>query len=136
MLQWFGTNTDVDEFKQMEESLRASQARLSSTLAAGSIGTWTWDIVNDRLSADEFTARKFSTEPDAAAQGLPVEVYLRAVLEEDQPVVADRLAGAIKSCSYYDIEYRVRQSDGELRWLQAKGGRATRQETFYISVAP
>jgi two-component system sensor histidine kinase/response regulator len=121
VVQWFGTNTDVDELKQMEKSLRASQARLNSTLAAGSIGTWTWDIVNDRLSADEFTARMFSIEPDAAAKGLPVEVYLRAVLEEDQPVVANRLGGAIKSCSYYDVEYRVRQRDGELRWLQAKG---------------
>jgi hypothetical protein len=43
VVQWFGTNTDVDELKQMEESLRAPQARLNSTLAAGSIGTWTWD---------------------------------------------------------------------------------------------
>jgi PAS domain S-box-containing protein len=121
VVQWFGTNTDVDELMQMERSLRASQARLISTLAAGSIGTWTWDIVNDRLTADEFTARMFSIEPDAAAKGLPVEIYLRAVMLEDQPVVADRLGCAIKSCGYYDVEYRVRSADGELRWLQAKG---------------
>jgi PAS domain S-box-containing protein len=121
VVQWFGTNTDIDELKQMEESLRASQVRLNSTLSAGSIGTWTWDIVNDRLSADEFTARMFSVEPDAAAKGLPAEVYLRAVMEADQPSVAAGLARAVQSCSYYDIEYRVRQRDGELRWLQAKG---------------
>lgn len=121
VVQWFGTNTDVDELKQMEESLRASQARLNSTLAAGSIGTWTWDIVNDRLVADEFTARMFSVEPDAAAKGLPAEVYLRAVMEEDQPGVAEGLARAIQSRGYYDIEYRVRQRVGEPRWLQAKG---------------
>ena len=59
MVQWFGTNTDVDELKQMEASLRDAQARLNSTLAAGSIGTWTWDIANDRLTADEFTAWPF-----------------------------------------------------------------------------
>jgi PAS domain S-box-containing protein len=121
VVQWFGTNTDVDDLKRVEESLRASQARLSSTLAAGSIGTWTWDIVNDRLSADEFTARIFSIEPAAAAKGLPSEVYLRAVMEEDQPGVAQGLTRAIESCGPYDIEYRVRQKDGGLRWLQAKG---------------
>ncbi|HKB56306.1 MAG TPA: PAS domain S-box protein, partial [Lacunisphaera sp.] len=60
VVQWFGTNTDVNVLKRMEESLRATQARLNSTLAAGSIGTWTWDITNDRLAADEFTARAFS----------------------------------------------------------------------------
>jgi PAS domain S-box-containing protein len=59
VVRWFGTNTDVDELKRIDDSLRATQARLNSTLAAGSVGTWTWDIVNDRLSADEFTARMF-----------------------------------------------------------------------------
>ncbi len=92
VVQWFGTSTDVDELKRMEESLRASQARLNSTLADGSIGTWTWDIVNDRLTGDEFIARMFAVEPAAAAKGLPVEVYLRAVVKEDQPAVAAALA--------------------------------------------
>jgi PAS domain S-box-containing protein len=112
---------DIHERKQGEEALRETQARLNSTLAAGSIGTWTWDIVHDCLIADEFTARMFSIEPDAAAKGLPAEAYLRAVMEEDQPGVADGLARAIQSCGYYDIEYRILRKDGELRWLQAKG---------------
>ena len=68
--------------------LRETQARLHSTLAAGSIGTWTWDIVKDRLVADEFTARLFSIQTDAAAQGLPAEAYLQAVLEKDRRSVA------------------------------------------------
>jgi PAS domain S-box-containing protein len=121
VVQWFGTNTDVDELKRIDDSLRETQARLHSTLAAGSVGTWTWDIANDRLVADDFTARMFSIEPEAAASGLPAEAYLRALVEEDQQGVADALARAIESCSYYDIEYRVRQQSGELRWLQAKG---------------
>jgi two-component system sensor histidine kinase/response regulator len=60
-------------------------------------------------------------DPDAAAKGLPAEVYLRAVIKEDRPGVEDGLARAIESCGKYDIEYRVRPSDGELRWLQARG---------------
>lgn len=120
VVQWFGTNTDVNELKRMEVSLRASQARLNSTLMAGSIGTWTWDIVNDCLTGDEFIARMFGIEPAAAAKGLPVEVYLKAVMAEDQPVVAAALGRAIQSCSRYDVEYRVLQENGE-RWLHAKG---------------
>jgi PAS domain S-box-containing protein len=112
---------DITERKQVETALRETQARLSSALAAGSIGTWTWDIVNDSLAADEFTARLFSIETDAAAKGLPAEAYLKAVMAEDQPGVADGLARAIKSCGHYDIEYRVRQKSGELFWLQARG---------------
>jgi len=43
------------------------------------------------------------------------------VMEEDQADVAAGLARAIQSCGNYDIEYRVRQKDGTLRWLQARG---------------
>jgi PAS domain S-box-containing protein len=112
---------DISASKQAEASLRETQARLSSTLAAGSIGTWTWDIAKNRLAADKFTAGLFSVEADAAAGGLPVEAYLQAVMKEDQPGVADALSRAIKSCGHYDIEYRVRQKSGELFWLQARG---------------
>jgi signal transduction histidine kinase len=106
---------------QANESLRNTQARLNSTLAAGSIGTWTWDIVSDRLVADEFTACMFSIEAKAAAKGLPAEAYLKVIDEEDRPRVVNALDRAIQSCGQYDIEYRVRRHDGEFRWLQARG---------------
>jgi PAS domain S-box-containing protein len=121
LVQWFGTNTDVDQLKRIEQSLRVTQARLESTLKAGSVGTWTWDIANDRLIADEFTARMFSVEAGVAAEGLPVAAYLQVVHEEDRAHVAEALGRAIQLCGAYDVEYRVRQSDGAFRWLQARG---------------
>ncbi|MEO8127826.1 MAG: PAS domain S-box protein, partial [Bryobacteraceae bacterium] len=121
LVQWFGTNTDVDELKRLEVSLHQSQVRLNSALAAGSIGTWTWDIVKDIMTADEFTARMFSVEPDEAARGVPAEVYVRAISEEDQAAVMESLSRAIESCGQYDVEYRVPQKNAEIRWLQAKG---------------
>ncbi|MGA2030521.1 MAG: PAS domain S-box protein, partial [Verrucomicrobiota bacterium] len=112
---------NISDRKQVEKSLRETRARLNSTLAAGSIGTWNWDIVSDRLTADEFTARMFSIETDAAAKGLPAESYLQVVFEKDRAGVTDGLNRAMKSCGHYDIEYRVRQKNGELFWLQARG---------------
>jgi PAS domain S-box-containing protein len=104
-----------------EQSLRVAQTRLESTLEASSVGTWTWDITGDRLIADEFTARMFSIAASAAAEGLPAAAYLQVVHEEDRTDVADALKRAIQLCGAYDIEYRLRQSDGALRWLQARG---------------
>ncbi len=112
---------DIHARKLGEVALRDSQARLSSALSAGLIGTWTWDLATDLLSADEFTAGMFSLEVDAAAKGLPSAAYLVAVLEADRPAVAAGLAAAIESCGQYDLEYRVRHIPGELRWLQARG---------------
>ena len=121
LVQWFGTTTDVDQLKRIEQSLRVTQARLESTLEASSVGTWTWDIASDCLIADEFTARMFSVAADAAAKGLPAAAYLQVVHEEDRTDVAAALESAIQLCGAYDIEYRVRQSDGTFRWLQARG---------------
>jgi PAS domain S-box-containing protein len=121
VVQWFGTCTDVDQLKRIEQSLRVTQARLESTLEASSVGTWTWDIASDRLSADEFTARMFSLAASAAAEGLPAAAYLKVVHEEDRVDVADALKRAMELCGTYDIEYRVRQNDGAFRWVQARG---------------
>jgi PAS domain S-box-containing protein len=104
-----------------EKKLLITQARLESTLEASSVGTWTWEIGSDRLVADEFTARMFSLATGAAAEGLPVAAYLQVVHEEDRAEVAEALGRAIELCGTYDIEYRVRQSDGVFRWLQARG---------------
>jgi len=121
LVQWFGTSTDVDQLKRIEHSLRVTQARLESTLEASSVGTWTWDIPNDRLISDEFTARMFSVAAGVAAQGLPVAAYLHVVHEDDRREVADALEAAIRLCGAYEIEYRARQGDGAFRWLQARG---------------
>jgi PAS domain S-box-containing protein len=104
-----------------EQSLRVTQARLESTLEASSVGTWTWDLATDCLMADEFTARMFSLAAGAAAKGLPVAAYLQVVHEEDRAEVAGALERAIQLCGTYDIEYRVRRSDGSSGWLQARG---------------
>jgi PAS domain S-box-containing protein len=121
LVQWFGTNTDVDQLKRIEQSLRVTQARLESTLKASSVGTWTWDLDSDRLIADEFTARMFSIAASVAAEGLPAAAYLRVVHEEDRAGVSEALEHAIRLCGGYDIEYRVPRDDGATRWLQARG---------------
>jgi signal transduction histidine kinase len=117
----FITIQDITERRQAEREVQVTQTRLESTLKASSVGTWTWDIASDRLIADEFTARMFSVAADAAAKGLPAAAYLQVVHEEDRADVADALERAIQLCGTYDIEYRVRQSDGAFRWLQARG---------------
>jgi signal transduction histidine kinase len=107
--------------RMSEQWLRVAQARLKSTLAASSVGTWTWDVGSDRLIADEFTARMFCIDAHTAAEGLPVAAYLQVVHEDDRNGVAAALEQAILLCGAYDVEYRVRQDHGAFRWLQARG---------------
>jgi PAS domain-containing protein len=87
LVQWFGTNTDVDQLKRIEQSLRVTQARLESTLEASSVGTWTWDLASDRLIADEYGAHVLDRNERGGGRvargSLPAVVH-----EEDRAEVA------------------------------------------------
>jgi PAS domain S-box-containing protein len=63
----------------------------------------------------------FSIDAELAAKGLPAEAYFQPIFEEDRAAVAAALEQAIQTRSRYDIEYRVRQRDGKLKWLQGRG---------------
>lgn len=102
-------------------SLKKTEARLKSALAAGSIGTWTWDLSTVFVAGDEFTAAMFGMNPSVAKKGIPAEVWIERIHEDDQPSVRLAVGDAINSCGHYDIQYRVKTSDGKLCWLQARG---------------
>lgn len=119
--QFVAIRADITERKQAEESLRATQERLTSALGGGLIGTWTWDLAADNLVGDEMTAQIFSLPVEEAARGLPAQAYLDCILTEDAARVSEALAEAIACCGSYDIEYRLRQPDGGIRWIQARG---------------
>ena len=115
--------------REAAEAVRSSEAvareqaeRVQLALDAGAIiGTWVWDIPNDRLIADERFARSFSLSPEECRAGLPLAKVMESIHEEDQPAVARSIADALQSGGAYRCEYRVRQQDGGYRWVEANG---------------
>ena len=115
--------------REAAEAVRASEAvareqaeRVQLALDAGAIiGTWVWDIRNDRLTADERFARSFNLSPEECRAGLPLAKAMESIHEEDQPDVARTIADALQSGGAYRCEYRVRQQDGRYRWVEANG---------------
>ena len=60
------------------EQLRRSEERVRLALSASNvIGTWDWDVPEDRICADADFARAFGVEVSWAAVGAPMEEYLR-----------------------------------------------------------
>ncbi len=118
-----GSTRDISARKKMEEELRDAKSRLESTLYAGEIATWTFDIQKNRVVADENLARMFSTvvtEQDAA--GGPLESYLAAIHPEDVSAVKDAIEEAIRvPGKLFEKDYRLVQLDGSIRWVTARG---------------
>jgi PAS domain S-box-containing protein len=118
-----GSTRDISVRKQMEKDLREAKSRLEATLYASEIATWTFDIQNNHVVADENLARLFAlsvTEEDAA--GGPLHRYLAAIHPEDRAAVKEAIEEAIREPGkLFERDYRLMQADGSVRWVTARG---------------
>ncbi|MCU1752056.1 PAS domain-containing protein [Pseudomonas sp. 6D_7.1_Bac1] len=113
------------ELKQRSEaSLKAqheTEERLQLALAAtDAVGTWDWDINEDRFIADAHFAQLHSVDPALASQ-LPITEYLSGVHPEDRAMVTRSIKQCISHGGEYAEEYRLLQASGEVRWVFARG---------------
>ncbi len=101
-------------------SLRDAHIRLESALTAGHAAIWTWDIVKDRVVADANLARLSSVAPEQAASE-KLENYARVIHPDDREFVANRIQHSVESGVDFLTEYRVIGTDGQIRWVEARG---------------
>jgi PAS domain S-box-containing protein len=111
---------NITERKQIEKELHEANTRLQSTLNAGEIATWMFDITNDRVYADKNLARLFALS-DEEAKGGRIETYIRTIHKDDRDYVSAAIARAIETTGYYETEYRIVLPDGSIRWVIARG---------------
>lgn len=113
--------TEITNRKQTQEDLREAHVQLESALLAGAVYTWRWNLLEDRITIDAAFAHLFGLDPESAAKGLPIEMFLRAMHEEDRPRVLVAINQAIATGEEYLAEYRVHTATGEERWVTARG---------------
>ena len=100
---------------------RETEERLQLALAAtDAVGTWDWDIGEDRFIADAHFAQLHGIDPTMAGQ-LPISEYLHGVHPEDRALIARSIKHCITHGTEYAEEYRLLQPDGQLRWVFARG---------------
>lgn len=96
--------------------------RLELALDAGAIiGTWVWDIRENRVTADERFSRSFGLPADRCMAGIPIEEAFSSIHPEDRERVSADIQEAMGRGGAYRCEYRVRQDDGSYRWVEANG---------------
>ena len=106
--------------KKAEDALKDVRLRLKFALEAGEIGTWTWDIINDRVVADDNLAKFFSISKKDAAGG-KIEKYIAAIHPEDAGRVGKLIDEVIKNGEFYETEYRLINPDETIRLVVARG---------------
>src|SRR5690606_27097256 len=104
---YFGcVQEDITERKEVEMDLDDARSRLDTALEAGAIFTWTWDIPNNRLFADNNLARLFNLSLSDAEGGV-LDKYIQSIHPEDWPRVSDALRSSLESGKDYEADYRI-----------------------------
>jgi PAS domain S-box-containing protein len=120
IVRWMGTGTDIHEWKLTQAKLQDVQSRLEAALTAAEIGTWTWNVQQDRVYADQNFARLYGVS-EAEANGGPVAAYMHRIHPEDVVAVEQEVAAILESGKPYDRVYRLLRPDGGVRHVHARG---------------
>ena len=107
------------ERARTEEALRLSEDRLRLAMVAARMGMWTLDGVEGRHRRDANLNRMLGLEAKDTVQ--PFEDYLAYIVPDDAAKVRSAFAGSMLNRQPLNIEFRIVQPDGTVRWLRDQG---------------
>jgi PAS domain S-box-containing protein len=104
-----------------EMSLWEANQRLKAVQLENEVATWTWDILNNKVVADQNLARLFGFSAEDAS-GAPIEQYIQAIHPDDRAAVDAAIAKALEGPNdRYQTTYRIIRKDGTSSWVSARG---------------
>ncbi len=107
---------DVTELERATRALRDREERLRLALEAGAMGTWEWNLEDDRLSWDAREYALFGIPPDQPAT---MSLWRSVVHEDDRALVDAALERVRRGERHAGSEFRVRRGT-EVRWLAGR----------------
>ncbi|WP_052951471.1 PAS domain-containing sensor histidine kinase [Devosia soli] len=113
---------DVTTRVLAEQALARSEERMSLAInGTDLVGTWDWDVENNRVTSDDRFAKLFNLDPLRAGLGVPIEDFLQAIHPDDVTRVGAEIQAAIVAGTPYKSEYRLIGPDGSISWVVASG---------------
>ncbi len=107
------------ERRQAEERLRRSQAQLAQAQQIARMGSWEWDLVENKVTWSEETQRLYGRQPEDL--GSPMETCLDRVHPDDMARVNKTMAEALRTRQSFVCDHRVIMPDGTERIMQGRG---------------
>jgi PAS domain S-box-containing protein len=114
----------ITERKRAEEELGLSVARLKEAQRTARLGSWETNLATAEVIWSDELCRLFEIAPEVIHEGRGrVQAALVARIHpDDRARYEDAMAQSVSHNARYDVEYRIRGSDGSERYLHSQGG--------------
>jgi PAS domain S-box-containing protein len=107
------------ERETAEERLVGAYASLAEAQDVAHIGSWEWNIADDRITWSDELYRLYGLDPEAGA--MTYDAYLGRLHPADAGMIRDTVARARGDGHAFAFEHRIVWDDGTVRWLHARG---------------
>ncbi len=105
--------------RQSEQKLMESRARLDQALQSARMGSWHWDISENRRYFDDQTCDLLGVDPTKFTG--TAEEFFEILHPDDRANVREAFTRAIEQDAPYEPEYRAVGPDGSIRHLASRG---------------
>jgi len=114
ILGWYGSDTDVHDLKQAEETLRRSEGYLAEAQRLSHTGSFARDAATDEFKyASEEFYRVLGFDP---RDGQPqYQTFLQRIHPDDQARGRETIEKARRKKTEYELDYRLIHPGGEIR---------------------
>jgi PAS domain S-box-containing protein len=109
----------IKERERAEDIARQNEERLEMALEAAQMGTWEWHLAEGIGRWSEGSQRIFGLS--ATNSETTTEGFYNVLHPDDRKFVQERVRRAVTEGSAYEVEFRVPQPDGSVRWVRGKG---------------
>ena len=110
---------DISTRKQREDELRHSRERLAEAEHVAQLGSWEWDITNDRTTWSEGLFHVYGLTPDDRDPSF--RGWMQRVYPDDRELVSRTIDQALAERSSFTLEYRAVRADGRVHTLRSRG---------------
>ncbi|RUO99646.1 HWE histidine kinase domain-containing protein [Hyphomicrobium sp.] len=100
-------------------STEMGEDRIRTALSAGSVGVWQWNLQSGLVSVDAEVAAFLG--PSWSGKDQVARELLHLIDPHDRPKLLDAIRRTISAGKPLGIEFRVRRSEHDIRWIAVRG---------------
>lgn len=112
--KWYGSSTDIEDRKRVEEELRRSEYKLIEAQRVSQTGSFFWNISTGERVGSEELFRILGYDP---SRFLTFDMILERVHPEDRAIVVQARERALRDGQDLDYEHRFLMPNGSVKFV-------------------